>query len=162
VPCPHCETIGTLNRHSRLFGNDPATAQARLQRGQRVYCSNRGNRQGCGRSSSVFLANTLPRYTFDASLLWRLLSHWLGSGSIQATTEELQQPFGLDTIYSLFRGLRRSIQRWRAKLSSLSDPPASLQTDPLGQTIEHFQTAFVGRENPLQEFQIRFQLPLMG
>ena len=63
--CPGCGAAETLNRHSKLYGNDPhaSDGQAQGQRGQRVWCSNRGQRGGCGRTVSLFLAVMLPRHS---------------------------------------------------------------------------------------------------
>ena len=61
--CPFCGASETLNRHSKLYGNQVDGSQdGRIQRGQRVWCSNRGQRGGCGRSFSLFLAGVLPRH----------------------------------------------------------------------------------------------------
>jgi len=62
-----------LNRHSVLRGNDPAVVNGSLARGQRVFCSDRGQRGGCGKTFPLFFAEVLPRHTFPASLLWALL-----------------------------------------------------------------------------------------
>ena len=76
--CPLCGAAETLNRHSKLQGNDPDTnCGGQVQRGQRVWCSNRGRRGGCGRSVSIFLAEVLPRHTVRAPALWSLLDRLL-------------------------------------------------------------------------------------
>ncbi len=60
--CPFCGASETLNCHSKLYGNDPdGSEDGRMERGQRVWCSNRGRRGGCGRSFPIFLAGVLPR-----------------------------------------------------------------------------------------------------
>ena len=66
--CPSCGAAETLNCNSRLYGNDPdGSEDGRIQRGQRVWCSNRGQRRGCGRSFSIFLAGVLPRLSPEAT-----------------------------------------------------------------------------------------------
>ena len=74
-----------------------------MLRGQRVFCSNRGRRGGCGRTFSLFLAEVLPRHTFPASLLWQLLVRLLAGASLQAAAESLRLPFALETVYRLRR-----------------------------------------------------------
>jgi hypothetical protein len=39
--CPHCGCLEKLNRHSKLYGNDPVLVDAHAVRGHRVFCSNR-------------------------------------------------------------------------------------------------------------------------
>jgi hypothetical protein len=69
---------------------------ARAVRGQRVFCSNRGSRGGCGRTFSFFLAEILPRHTFTASWLWQWLIQWLAGASLKAAVEKLRLPFALN------------------------------------------------------------------
>jgi hypothetical protein len=83
-PCPHYGRAGSLNRHSRALGNDPAQANGQSVRGQRVFCSNRGQRGGCGRTFPLVLVDVLPRHTLTASLVWRWLVE-LMAGRITTT-----------------------------------------------------------------------------
>lgn len=108
--CPFCGAAETLNRHSKLYGNDPDSTQGgQVQRGQRVWCCSRGQRGGCGRTFSIFLANVLPRHTVRASMLWRLLEQGLGGGSIKSAGEALGLPLALDSIYHLLHRLRERL-----------------------------------------------------
>ena len=108
--CPGCGAAETLNCHSKLYGNDPSASdgKAQGQRGQRVWCCNRGRRGGCGRSFSIFLADVLPRHTVTGPGLWRLLVRLLAGGSIKAAVEALALPFALETLYHLLHRLARA------------------------------------------------------
>jgi hypothetical protein len=150
-----------LNRHSFLRGNDPATANGRRLRGQRVFCSNRGRRGGCGRTFSLCLAEVLPRHTFTASLLWQLLVRLLAGGSLKAVAEKLRLPFALEAAYRLRRQLRRKLDLIRTRLCRQRTPPISSQSDPLLQTVEHLQAAFPGAECALSDFQLHFRHPFL-
>src|SRR6267154_199592 len=129
--CPFCGAAETLNCHSKLCGNDPDSTQlpAGLQRGQRVWCSNRGRRGGCGRSFSIFLAEVLPRHTVTGRWLWRLLQRLLGGGSIKKAFEALAPPFALDTLYHLLHRLRARLAAVRTALCREQKPAASSQSD---------------------------------
>jgi hypothetical protein len=151
-----------LNCHSILYGNDPSSAANKRQRGQRVFCSNRGQRGGCGRTFSLVPAAVLPRHTITASLLWQWLSALLTGASVKAAVEKLRLPFALETLYRLRRQLQHKLDQVRARLCQKQPPPASTHTDPLGQTIEHLQQAFAGNGCPLEEFQLHFQCPFLG
>jgi hypothetical protein len=135
---------------------------ARAVRGQRVFCSNRGNRGGCGRTFSLFLATVLPRHTFSASLLWQWLIQWLAGVSLKAAVEELRLPFALETVYRLRRQLRRQLERLRTLLCREQKPPSSLHADPLLQTVQHLQAVFARSACPLSDFQLHFQRPFLG
>jgi hypothetical protein len=160
--CPFCGRRGTLNRHSRVRGNDPQAAQGRVVRGQRVFCSNRGRRGGCGRTFPILFAPVLPRHTFTARLLWQALAGWLRGSSLKASWEAARSPLALDTFYHLVQRLRQRLNEWRTALHTLAAPPVSEASDPLRQTFEHLRRVFRSDACPLESFQLRLQRPLMG
>ena len=131
-------------------------------RGQRVFCSNRGQRGGCGKTFSVFLGQFLPRHTFRAEQLGNLLGELLGGASIKASAEKLRLPFALETVYGLVRRLRQRLDSWRSALCQRARAPESSQSDALLQTVEHLHSAFAGALCPLSQFQVVFGQPLLG
>jgi len=151
-----------LNRHSRSLGNDPNTSDGQACRGQRVFCSNRGQRGGCGRTFAFFLADVLPRHTFTASWLWQWLVKLLAGLSLKAAAQTLRLPFALETIYRLRRKLQRGLDSVRTRLCRKQAPPQSTQTEPLLQTVEHLQLAFPRSACPPSDFQLHFQHPFLG
>ena len=160
--CPFCGVAETLNCHSKLYGNDPkSTAGGQSQRGQRVWCCPRGQRGGCGRTFSIFLADVLPRHTVRASGLWCLLHLWMGGASIQSAAQTLGLPFGLETLYHLLQRLRSRLTTLRSALCQEQEAPVSSQTDPLLQTVEHLRRLFARSDCPCAEFQLHFQRPLL-
>jgi hypothetical protein len=151
-----------LNRHSILYGNDPFDCAKERVRGQRVFCSNRGQCGGCGRTFSVFLAEVLPRHTLTASLVWRWLVKLLAGLSLKAAVEKLRLPFALETIYRLRRSLCHGLDLLRTRLCREHTPPGSAHTDPLLQTVEHLQVVFPRSGCPAADFQLHFQHPFLG
>lgn len=162
LSCPHCRQSETLNRHSILYGNDPFACAKQRVRGQRVFCSNRGRRGGCGRAFSIFLADTLPRHTLTATVLWQWLIQKLAGLSEKAAAEKANLPFALETVYQLGRKLRHGLDRLRTLLCRKQAPPASAQADPVLQSVEHLQNVFPRQECPPVAFQLHFQLPFVG
>jgi len=131
-------------------------------RGQRVFCSNRGRRGGCGQTFSLFTADVLPRHTLTATLLWRWLIQRLAGLSVTAAAEAVRLPFALETVYRVGRKLRDGLDRVRTLLCREQAPPSSAQSDPVLQSAEHLQNVFRGAECPPAAFQLRFQVPFMG
>lgn len=160
--CPHCGCSETLNCHSKLYGNDPLAAEGCCLRGQRVWCSNRGRRGGCGRSFCVFLADVLPRHTFRASGLWSWLIGLRAGLSLKAAAEKLSLSFALETFYQLRRKLRCALDRLRTRLCREQKAPPSTHTDPLLQTAAHLESVFPGSLCPPADFQLHFQHPFLG
>ena len=93
-------------------------ADGQVLRGQRVFCSDRGQRGGCGRTFSIWLADKLPRHTFTAPSLWQRLRGLLKGKSIQAAFEAAPSlPFALETCYHLLQRLREELSAVRCLLS---------------------------------------------
>jgi hypothetical protein len=151
-----------LNRHSLLQGNDPVQANGRVVRGQRVFCSNRGRRGGCGKTFSLVLADVLSRHTLTATLVWRWLVELLAGLSVKAAVEKLRLPFALETIYRLRRRLQRGLDRVRTRLCRKLPPPTGQQVQPLWQTAEHLRMVFPDSACPAADFQLHFQHPFLG
>lgn len=151
-----------MNRHSRLLGNDPDTTNTQRHRGQRAFCSDRGQRGGCGRTFAIFFADVQPRHSVPASLLAQLLAGLLTGAALKSAAEALHAPFVLETFYRLGRRLRRRLDVVRACLCGEAKPPPSTQLDPLLQTIEHLCAVFPVGAGMLAAFQLRFQRPFLG
>jgi hypothetical protein len=127
-----------------------------------VWCSNRGQRGGCGKSFCLFIAEVLPRHTLRASGLWSWLLQLLAGRSIKAASEKLRLPFAVETFYRLGQKLRRGLDRLRTWLCRKEPPPQSLHSDPLLQTVAHLKSAFPASPCPPAEFQLHFLDPLFG
>jgi hypothetical protein len=160
--CPRCQCARSLNRHSFLYGNDPAIADARMLRGQRVFCCNRGRRGGCGKTFSIFLADVLPRHSVTAAILWGLLCLLLAGRSLKAAVDSLHTPFALETFYHLVDRLRGRLDVLRPLLFTRGQPPPCSNADPLSQTAAHLQAVLQDSACPLRDFQCAFQRPLCG
>jgi len=104
----------------------------------------------------------LPRHTFTAVWLWKLLCRLLADASVKAAAEKLRLPFALETVYRLRRGLERGLDLLRTRLCREQKPPLSPHADPLLQTVEHLQAVFPCGLCPPAEFQLHFQRPFLG
>jgi len=160
--CPYCGRIGTLNRHGSLYGNDPAHGSNRVFRGRRAYCSNRGNRPGCGRSFSVLLAEFIPRHSLTASLLQGVLDGVEGGRTIKSAWERLKTKLALETFYHFLQRLRRVHDRVRCLLSSLLPAPSTTHRAAFPQTLAHLRGAFPGSACAVAAFQCRLQKAFSG
>jgi hypothetical protein len=145
-----------------LRGNDPAAAAGRIVRGQRVFCSDRGQRGGCGQTFPLFLADVLPRHTFNAARLGALLLKLLAGATIKAAAETLRLPFSLEAVYGIVRRCRRRLEVVRSCLAREHPAPVSGQTDPFLQTLEHLRQTFARHACALTAYQAHFQGAWLG
>jgi len=95
-------------------------------------------------------------------VLWKLLCQWLASTSIQAAAQRLSPAFPLETVYHLLARLRHRLDAVRCRLCARQKAPASSQSDPLRQTIEHLAAVFASKPCAVSEFQLSFQQPFLG
>jgi hypothetical protein len=127
-----------------------------------VFCSNRGQRGGCGRTFALFLAEVLPRHSVTATLLWQVLVGWLAGAAVQTAVTSLHAQFSLESFYRLVRRVRARLDVLRVALSRERPAPASAHADALGQTVAHLAAVFPSPASPLAAWQHHFQRPLLG
>ena len=160
--CAYGRRTGTLNRHDHVQSNDLDVVDKQTVRGQRVWCSNRGRRGGCGRTMQIVFARFLPRQSMNATMLARLLKGLCEGGSIQRAWDQCRLPVHLQSVYHLLQRFRERLDAVRVALLSRCAPPASAHADPLRQTAEHLRCAFPESKSPIEAFQCAFQTPVMG
>ncbi len=136
------------------------TAAGTLQRGQRVFCSNRGKRAGCGKSYSLMFCDVLPRHTMNAKVLWAWILGLLSGKSVQEAAMGL--PFAMETFRTLKTKITRILDRVRTRLMDLGPPPESKLSAPLLHTFEHLRMLFAASSCPVADFQLHFQTPFLG
>ena len=98
VPCVHCGKVGFLNRHGFLKGYPPKGSD-KLVRGCRIYCSNRNNRNGCGRTCSLLLSTLIIGFSISTGLLWAFMRKVSAGNSIKASWEGLNTGLPVENAY---------------------------------------------------------------
>ncbi len=158
--CPHCKHSGFLILHGYLYGYCEQD-NSRIQRGRRVYCSNRNNKNGCGRTFGVVPASVLPKLVISAQSLWRFL-HNVKNGHTKACAFRTATcTMAQSSIYRLFKKFLLNQMRIRSFLTRIKDPPAAEHVQsPFIQTILHLKQCFDTAVCPITEFQYHFQAPL--
>jgi len=111
---------------------------------------------------ALYFARVLPRHSVTAPLLARLLAGLLTGAALKATAEALHTLFAVETFYRLRQRLRRRLDRMRVCLYREQTAPASTQSDPLLQSVEHLQRLFPEEPDAVAAFQEHFQCPLLG
>ena len=119
MPCPHCNVVGTLNRHGYLRGFDDSS-QRQTIRGRRIFCSNRQPRQarrGCGRTVSVWRHDKVRRLSLTTRTLHKFLQH-AAAGSIVAAVRAAQCHRSSRTWQRVWKRFDRSQSKIRTALSA--------------------------------------------
>lgn len=161
TPCPHCQAIGTLNRHGTLSGFDDSNPLRRTIRARRVYCNKRRKQPGCGRTFSVWLADKIRRLSFTTRTLWTFLQRAI-AGSIAAAIRDISHATKCQrsdrTFRRIWKRFDRAQSRIRTALLGRGPPPEcpAAMTCRLAaaQVLAHLQTSFPHDDCPITAFQL--------
>lgn len=154
TPCPHCQAVGTLNRHGCLRGFDESSPRQSV-RAWRVFCSNRHARRGCGRTVSVWLADKIRRLSVTTGGLWRFLQRAV-AGGIRAAIRAADGQRSDRTWQRIWRRFDLGQSNIRTALSGLCPPPelpAEPARPPAAHVLAHLETAFPDAPCPITAFQ---------
>lgn len=156
-PCPHCRAVGFLICHGFLRGYGDHCSE-KIQRGWRVYCSNRGRKSGCGRTYAVLLSICLFHRRVGAERLWNFLRAILGGVSRQPAWERVAAPFCVETGYKLWASFIRNQSHLRSFLHRRVKPVALERiVAPALQLIAHLKAIFPRSSCPVASFQNTLQ-----
>jgi hypothetical protein len=154
--CPHCGRQGTLNRHGWLLGSEETGSGKQARRGRRLYCSNRGRREGCGRTVSVRPGDLLKGLRTRSGPLWRYLRRLMEGRTPARAWEGLGKSFSLESAYRYKRRFLQCQHRLKELLCRERSPPLGA-VGTLGALLGHLESVLGGSEDLIRDFQIRFQ-----
>jgi hypothetical protein len=160
--CAHCKQTGFLVGHGFAKGNGPTTS-GQVIRGQRLVCSNRNQKQGCGRTTCVWLSSTLRRRSVFTATLSTLLRTGLEAPSRYAGWQAAQpMSISLRHCYRLWKILELSLSQIRTTLMRCCAPPSTTATEtrPMAQLLDHLQHQCSGAaasHDVFAAFQLQFQ-----
>jgi hypothetical protein len=156
TPCPHCQTVGTLNRHGTLRGFDDSNPQPTL-RARRIFCSNRDRRPGCGRTFSVWLADKIRRLSITTATLWTFLQLAVVV-PIATAIKAINCTRSERTFQRIWKRFDRAQSAIRTALLGRGPPPefpaTSVRRPAAAQVIAHLQASFPNTDCPIAAFQL--------
>ena len=153
--CPHCQVTGRLVLHGFLRGYDESSPREKTLRGRRIFCSNRNNRQGCGRTFSVWLADKIRRLSLSAGGLWTYLQSVVADG-ISAAIRRVDCHLSDRQMQRIWKRFDLGQSPIRAALwqeCKPPEPPAKSSPFPAAEVLAHLQAAFPNSDSPIAAFQ---------
>lgn len=157
--CPHCKVVGTLIRHGFLYGFDEGSPRHKTRRAQRIFCSNRNARPGCGRTFSVWCADKIRRLSLTTAALWLFLKLAV-AGAIVAAGRAINAGLSDRTWQRIWSRFLRAQCHIRTALHARSPPPESRPRLPYKQrrlaqahVLDHLQAAFPDVPCPIAALQ---------
>jgi hypothetical protein len=131
-----------------------------VARGRRVFCSNRGQRPGCGRTFSVLLSTVLSGFVVRTVTLYSFATAVLSGLTRRAAwLREARGALSLSSGYRLWRRLCAAQSTLRGRLCREAPLPDSPARQPLAQLIVHLRLVvgqseadpFAALQNKLQQ-----------
>lgn len=157
TPCPHCQVVGALIRHGVLRGYDEGSPRRRTVRARRVYCSNRHRRPGCGRTTSVWLADKVRRLSLTTRAVARFLQSAVAHGVAVAVRSVADGPRSDRTWQRLWRRFDLAQSRIRTALLACRPPPDTppppARRPVAALVLAHLHAAFPDADCPIAAFQ---------
>jgi hypothetical protein len=149
--CPHCRQTGALIGHGLLRGYAEQGSEV-VERGRRVFCSNRGQRPGCGRTFSVLLSTVLYGFVVRTLTLYRFANAVLNGLTRRAAWLSTLIPvLSRSSAYRLWQRLHEAQSSLRTRLSGEVPAPASSAREPLAQLFAHLGAVVGAAEIDLLE-----------
>jgi hypothetical protein len=156
--CPHCKRVGTLIRHGFLRGYDEQHRREKAIRAWRIFCNNRRQSSGCGRTFSVWTADKIQRLFLTAGALWTFLKQAVVSGNKLQAFRDLKSGLSDSAPYRIWKRFREAQSAIRAALGRLGIPPPQIASgQPAEQTLAHLETALGHPHSPIAAFQVTLQ-----
>lgn len=156
MPCPHCKVVGTLIRHGYLRGYDDCNRKQKTVRARRIFCSNRNARHGCGRTSSIWVANKIRRLSLAAATLWRFLQLAI-VGSVLAAARIIDCHLTDRTWQRIWTRFHQAQSQIRTALFDCCPPPelaaGSTRRPTAAHILAHLQATFPHADCPITAFQ---------
>ena len=135
--CPYCKKIGFLILFGYLRGNDEK--HIRTKKAHRVFCSNRNNRTGCGKTFSVYYSNYIKNLFIGADIGWRFLEDILNGKAIYTAYLNLFQFISLtsSTLFRFWKKFKLALFEIRTHLYLKLKLSSTCVNDSIKETIEH-------------------------
>lgn len=152
--CPRCGCKGYLILHGYLYGYSESGSE-KEKRGRRIFCSNRKNRKGCGKTFSMLFSGFIPNRTIRSDGLWDFLSRIKDNLSIAKAFKGAKIPLSASSAHRIFKDFTENQPVIRTLLMGLKAPPVLPDVEnPNVCTIIHLESVF--KDGPVSAFQQHF------
>jgi hypothetical protein len=159
--CPHCRSVGNLIRHGYLRGYDEKHQRQKTVRAWRIFCSNRNQATGCGRTFGVWMADKVQRLLLTTDALWTFLKQAVVTGNKFQAFQNLQSGLSDSAPYRIWKRFCEAQSVIRTALARICKPPECTVAQPAALTLAHLEAAFGDQPCPLAAFQVRLQTSFM-
>jgi len=162
-PCPHCRRTGNLIYHGYLYGISECRCH-QVTRGQRIFCSNRNKRKGCGRTFSCFLAKYIYRSLLSTTTAWEFLKAYRSGLSLEKAYANLNPlcTLSFNTLLRFWKKFTLNTSEIRTYILNNYSQHHDHFKSHIDETIQHIeQCLYHPRLDPLAYYQIQSQTTII-
>ncbi len=162
TPCPHCGRVGALIFNGKSYGYREGSPLRQARR-QHVICNHRkACSPGCGKSQSLFAADTVPGLQALTKTLWIFATLLLTGLRAYPAFRRLETCLNIRAATRWQKKFRLAQARWRVLLCGHRPPPESPElSDPLVSSLSLFLSAHSAFADPFFAYQHHFQRGLL-
>lgn len=120
LQCPHCSKSNHLISHGVLYRQ--RSMHEREAVGKRVFCSNRYQHTGCGRTVQLTVAGVLPKLRYGAAHLFVFVSSLLMNLSVTAAYRAATGQLAARNAWRWLEKLVRHLGDYRGLLNVQTEP----------------------------------------
>lgn len=161
LSCPHCGLQDQFVSHGFVYHKHHQTPTDCA--GKRLVCSNRFGRFGCGRTTRLYLVQTIPSLHTSASVLFTFINLLLHGLSVVSAYQKATGQYESRHAWRWLLRLTNQLPRWRARFLtrpvSLPDTFAFSDRSPRLRTLLSTFSALLTLEtvDSCAELQYRWQ-----
>lgn len=141
----------------KLRGYDEKHPREKTVRAWRIFCSNRKQATGCGRTFSVWMADKIKRLLLTADALWTFLKQAIVTGNELQAFQNLDSGLSDSAPYRIWKRFGEAHSAIRSALRGLCESPEVDSEQPAELTLVHLEAAFADPPCPIAAFQVRLQ-----
>jgi hypothetical protein len=163
VQCANCNQSDTMVSHGFVYKQRSGDVRERV--GKRLFCSNRGNHDGCGRTARLRVADSIAKLHYDCRHVFVFISALISQMSIASAYRRATGCAEPRNAYRWLLKMNNKLILYRCSLASLPHNqsynliPRSQQLNLLVPTLSHLSSRF--NENSCSSFQCAYQLDWM-
>lgn len=123
LPCPHCAKCHQLVSHGVIYKQ--RSMNKREPVGKRVFCSNRYQHQGCGRTVQLYVATVTPKRQYAVAAVLAFVSALLREASVSAAYQTATGQANTRQAWRWLNNLMHRLTDFRTHIHRHVEPAAT-------------------------------------
>lgn len=160
LECVHCLKNDQFVSHGIIYKQRVNAFAEKV--GKRLFCSNRSNRKGCGRTFQIYVASEVPSFRYGASHLFIFITTLLANVNIEEAYYQATEQLETRNAWRWLKKLKFKLCDYRSFLKVRLALPSNQLASPcnsLTHLLPTFSRLFTSSNNPCVNYQLSQQQP---